>query len=195
MGLLQENGPCFIGADSNSTYLNPWSWNNEVNMLYIDQPSQVGYSYDVLTNGTSTFAADYESVITATNFTDGVPEQNNTFFVGTFGSQSNKTTANSTLHAAHALWHFAQTWFFEFPEYKPLDDRISMWAESYGGHYGPNFFKFFQEQNQKILNGTIKENGTKYIHLDTLGVVNGLLDDAIQFPFYVETAYNNVGAL
>lgn len=32
MGLLQENGPCFIGNDSNSTYLNPWSWNNEVNM-------------------------------------------------------------------------------------------------------------------------------------------------------------------
>jgi len=44
MGLLQENGPCFVGSDSNSTYLNPYSWNNEVNMLYIDQPVQVGFS-------------------------------------------------------------------------------------------------------------------------------------------------------
>ena len=44
MGLLQENGPCFVGRDSNSTYLNPYSWNNEVNMLYIDQPVQVGFS-------------------------------------------------------------------------------------------------------------------------------------------------------
>ena len=35
LGLLEENGPCFAGKDSNSTYLNPWSWNNEVNMLYI----------------------------------------------------------------------------------------------------------------------------------------------------------------
>lgn len=43
-GALVENGPCFVGNDSNSTYLNPWSWNNEVNMLYIDQPNQVGYS-------------------------------------------------------------------------------------------------------------------------------------------------------
>ena len=35
IGALAENGPCFVGSDSNSTYLNPWSWNNEVNMLYI----------------------------------------------------------------------------------------------------------------------------------------------------------------
>ena len=41
IGLLQENGPCFVGNDSNSTYLNPWSWNNEVNMLYIDQVRQM----------------------------------------------------------------------------------------------------------------------------------------------------------
>lgn len=26
-----------------------------------------------------------------------------------------------------------------FPEYKPDDEKISLWAESYGGHYGPSF--------------------------------------------------------
>jgi carboxypeptidase C (cathepsin A) len=30
MGALSENGPCFINNDSNSTYLNPWSWNSEL---------------------------------------------------------------------------------------------------------------------------------------------------------------------
>ena len=30
MGALSENGPCLVNNDSNSTYLNPWSWNNEV---------------------------------------------------------------------------------------------------------------------------------------------------------------------
>jgi hypothetical protein len=30
MGALSENGPCFVNDDSNSTRLNPWSWNNEV---------------------------------------------------------------------------------------------------------------------------------------------------------------------
>lgn len=190
MGLLQENGPCFIGKDSNSTYLNPYAWNNEVNLLYIDQPSQVGFSYDVPTNGTKNLAA--EDAITPMNFTKGVPKQNNTFLVGTFSSQSNLTTSNSTIHAAHAIWHFAQTWFSEFPFYKPHDDRISLWTESYGGRYGPAFFRFFQEQNEKIRNGTISEKGTHYIHLDTLGLINALLDAVIQGPAYAEMAYNNV---
>lgn len=35
IGLFQENGPCSVNHDSNSTTLNPWSWNQEVNMLYI----------------------------------------------------------------------------------------------------------------------------------------------------------------
>lgn len=195
MGGLQENGPCFIGADSNSTYLNPWSWNNEVNMLYLDQPAQVGFSYDVLTNITVDLTQEGElKKMIPTDFTDGVPEQNNTFYVGTVGSQLLGKTANTTVHAAHALWHFAQTWFAEFPAYKPNDDRVSLWTESYGGHYGPGFFKFFQQQNEKIINGTIDEEGTHYIHLDTLGIVNGLLDNLIQFPSYNQMAYNNVCA-
>ena len=33
IGLLQENGPCTVNNDSNSTELNPWSWNNNSNML------------------------------------------------------------------------------------------------------------------------------------------------------------------
>lgn len=119
MGLLQENGPCFVGSDSNSTYLNPWSWNNEVNMLYLDQPAQVGFSYDILTNITYNIAMQAEDeeafAMQPADFSDGIPEQNNTFLVGTAGSQGLNTTANSTLHAAHALWHFAQTWFNEFP--------------------------------------------------------------------------------
>jgi hypothetical protein len=32
MGALSENGPCFVNDDSNSTRLNPWSWNNEVGL-------------------------------------------------------------------------------------------------------------------------------------------------------------------
>ena len=108
MGLFQENGPCFIGPDSNSTILNPWSWNNEVNMLYLDQPAQVGFSYDFLTNITWNLAAGFDqeseqASVKPADFSHGVFEQNNTFLIGTAGSQSLNTTANTTLHAAHAL--------------------------------------------------------------------------------------------
>lgn len=72
LGLLQENGPCRVNADSNSTYLNQWSWNNEVNMLYVEQPVQVGLSYDELVNVTvSSTNGDVEIA----DFSNGVPEQ------------------------------------------------------------------------------------------------------------------------
>ncbi|KAJ6155620.1 hypothetical protein N7470_006186 [Penicillium chermesinum] len=168
IGLLQENGPCIVNADSNSTETNPWSWNNYVNMLYIDQPNQVGFSYDVLTNGT------YDQITSAWNvskWADEVPTQNNTFYVGTTASQEASSAANTTENAARSLWHFAQTWFTEFPHYKPHDDRVSIWTESYGGRYGPSFTAFFQQQNEKIANGSLTAAAAAphYIHLDTLG--------------------------
>ncbi|KAI4246176.1 MAG: hypothetical protein L6R40_002129 [Gallowayella cf. fulva] len=187
IGLLQENGPCIINRDSNSTTLNPWSWNNEVNMLYIDQPNQVGFSYDIPSNGTTD-----ESKITIQDFSDGVPEQNNTFYVGTFPSQNPNNTANGTTNAARAMWHFAQTWFQEFPAYKPNNSAVSIFTESYGGRYGPAFTAFFEEQNMRIANESISEEGEEYIiHLDTLGIINGCIDLLIQEPYYPEFAYNN----
>lgn len=120
LGMLSENGPCAIAADSNSSTLNPWSWNNEVNVLFIDQPNQVGFSYDRLANGTLNLLqgdawADNASPIQLGDFSDGrdVPAQNATFYVGTFASQNATRAPNSTAHAAVALWHFAQTWFEE----------------------------------------------------------------------------------
>ncbi|POS76707.1 serine carboxypeptidase [Diaporthe helianthi] len=177
MGLLQENGPCFITSDSKSTYLNPWSWNNEVNILYIDQPNQVGFSYDIPTNATMVAGGPndperYEPI--PWDSSEEIPEANLTSYHGTFASQKPLNTANTTALAAHALWHFAQTWFFEFPYYKPHDNRISLWAESYGGHYGPGFFSFFQQQNEKIANGSIHDKTAHYLHLDTLGISYGV---------------------
>ncbi|KAF2181724.1 alpha/beta-hydrolase [Zopfia rhizophila CBS 207.26] len=188
LGLMRENGPCFVNSDSNSTYLNEWSWNNEVNMLYLDQPVQVGLSYDELTNVTVSSTNGTK----VANFSSGVPEQNNTFYVGTYGSQNRNMTTQGTMNSARALWHFAQVWFQEFPGYKPNDNRISISTESYGGRYGPAFAAYFQEQNEKISNGTWTEKGKTHImHLDTLLIINGCVDRLVQWPSYPQMAYNN----
>ncbi|KAJ7779424.1 serine carboxypeptidase [Mycena maculata] len=58
IGLLQENGPCRITNNSESVTLNPFSWNNNANVLYIDQPVGVGFSHGTETVGTSLAAAE-----------------------------------------------------------------------------------------------------------------------------------------
>lgn len=117
LGMLSENGPCIIGPDSNSSTLNPWSWNNEVNVLYIDQPVQVGFSYDELVNGTYALldsnAMEGDEATSPIHVGWDGEEQNTTFLVGTFASQNSTRLPNSTAAAAVALWHFAQTWFEE----------------------------------------------------------------------------------
>ena len=105
-----ESGPCFVNPHANGTSINPWSFNNYVNMLYIDQPTQVGFSYDNLVNGTFNLKT---GVITPMDFSSGIPETNKTFFVGTFSGQNPNKTVNNTAIGGKALWHFAKVWLAE----------------------------------------------------------------------------------
>ena len=45
LAFFQENGPWVVGADGNNTiYENPYPWNNNASMLWIESPAGVGYS-------------------------------------------------------------------------------------------------------------------------------------------------------
>ncbi|KAJ4403432.1 hypothetical protein N0V82_010651 [Gnomoniopsis sp. IMI 355080] len=58
IGLFQENGPCNfpVNGSADEPTLNPYSWNNYANMLYVDQPIGTGFSYGT-DNATSTVTA------------------------------------------------------------------------------------------------------------------------------------------
>ena len=84
-----------------------------------------------------------------------------------------------------------------FPEYRPNNTKsmgVHLFAESYGGRYGPAFASLWEEQNRR-LNSSISRNKTIEIHLASLGIVNGCVDDLIQAPFYPVMAVNNTYGL
>ncbi|KAG8629467.1 hypothetical protein KVT40_003332 [Elsinoe batatas] len=143
IGLFQENGPCQFVNGASTPSLNPYSWNTFANMLYIDQPIGVGFSYG----------------------TDSV---------------------TSTVTAAPYVWKLLQAFYAQFPQYENRD--FGIFTESYGGHYGPEFAAYFEQQNAAVAAGTA--SGQK-IPLVALGVNNGWFDPTIQYKAYVDYSYNN----
>eukprot|EP01046_Picozoa_sp_COSAG06_P060646 COSAG06_NODE_12980_length_1306_cov_1.173985_2_plen_128_part_00 len=45
VALFGENGPCSVSEDGTNTITNPYSWNSNASILYIDQPAGTGFSY------------------------------------------------------------------------------------------------------------------------------------------------------
>ncbi|KAI0708404.1 alpha/beta-hydrolase [Earliella scabrosa] len=147
IGLFQEHGPCTVNADNKTTSINPHSWNNLSNIIYIDQPIGSGLSYGTV-------------------------------------------DVNSTWAASPALWTAFQILFEseEFAQYKNREFILA--TESYGGHYGPEFVTYFNEQNAKILDGTIEG---QLINVSALMINNGWYDPLIHFESYIKFATNAPG--
>ncbi|KAL8883220.1 MAG: hypothetical protein Q9192_007345, partial [Flavoplaca navasiana] len=180
IGLFQELGPCNVTEDLESM-VNPYSWSEVSNMLFISQPLGVGFSYS-------------ESEPGSLNPFTGETE-NSTFGVSGRWPVINASELDTTDLSAIATWHVLQGFLANLPQ---LDSRLgsgtkqfNLWTESYGGHYGPAFFNYFYEQNEMIRNGMT--NGTELI-FDTLGIGNGIFDLYTQAPYYPEfTQYNSYG--
>ncbi|ORY17486.1 Alpha/Beta hydrolase protein [Clohesyomyces aquaticus] len=143
------------------TQWNPYSWNNASNMLYLSQPVGVGFSYETTRNDSK---GRYSLV--------------------------DPDTANTTDVAAVGAWEILQAFLELSPQLDPdiTNFTFNLWTESYGGHYGPAFYNHFYQKNEAILN---KSSSGVPLSMDTLGIINGIIDEGIQAPYYPEFAVNN----
>ncbi|CAD6594526.1 MAG: hypothetical protein ASARMPREDX12_009293 [Alectoria sarmentosa] len=172
IGLFQEQGPCRV--DSSGHLLNnPYAWTEASNMIFIDQPAQVGFSYSVPVPGYVN--PDDGSVIVLPN---GIcPSDNIT--QGTCGTYSDPNVADTpttTSAAAPAFWATLQGFMGAFPQYSRETFHFS--TESYGGHYGPVFNEYIESQNAKAI------PGAHNISLETVLIGNGWYNPLIQYQAY-----------
>ncbi|KAL2072604.1 hypothetical protein VTL71DRAFT_11947 [Oculimacula yallundae] len=175
IGLFEELGPCNITANL-TTQVNPYSFTEVSNMLFLSQPLGVGFSYGSEGEGSLDYAGTYQN-----SSVNGVQGRYPVI---------NASALDTTDLSAVAAWHVLQGFLGGLPQ---LDSNITskefnLWTESYGGHYGPAFFNYFYEQNQMIANGS--SQGLQ-LNFNTLGVINGIIDEETQAPHYPEFAVNN----
>ncbi|KAF1941302.1 carboxypeptidase S1 [Clathrospora elynae] len=170
IGLFQELGPCGVGPDM-KPFNNPYSWTNASNMLFIDEPTQVGLSYSIPIPGYD----DGSYIIELPNAT--CPDYAEAYGTcGTYSKPDVTLTANTTQGAAPNMWKTLQGFMGAFPQYSRKG--FSFTTESYGGHYGPVFNEYFVEQNAKNITGAHK------INLENVMIGNGWFDPLVQYQAY-----------
>ncbi|KAI2616643.1 carboxypeptidase S1 [Hypomontagnella submonticulosa] len=169
IGLFEELGPCRVDPNG-KVYNNPYSWSNVSNMLFIDQPTQVGFSYSKPFNAWS-FEGTLVALPDAT-----CPEYADPSTCGTYSYPNITLTANSTTNAAPNFWKTLQGFMGAFPQYSRNGFHFA--TESYGGHYGPVFNAYIEQQNAKHI------PGAKKIELESVLIGNGWFDPYIQYQAY-----------
>lgn len=170
IGLFQELGPCGIDKDGN-VYNNPYSWSTVSNMIFIDQPVQVGFSYSKAVPGVIDPNTNEITVLPDNNC-----PANATGNCGTFSLPDPNLTANSTQAAAPNFWKAIQGFMGVFPDYSRNGFHFT--TESYGGHYGPVFNEYIEQQNKNL------PAGAKEIKLESINIGNGWYDPLIQYQAY-----------
>jgi carboxypeptidase C (cathepsin A) len=147
-------------------------------MLFIDQPTQVGFSYSIPVPGY--VDPTNKDVIQLPD--NNCPDYAAGFNCGTYSYPNVSLTANSTPNAAPNFWKTLQGFMGVFPQYDR--DGFYFTTESYGGHYGPTFNEYIEQQNAAL------PYGAKQISLKGVLIGNGWYDPAIQYAAYYNFTVN-----
>ncbi|GKU20601.1 unnamed protein product [Fusarium langsethiae] len=154
--------PCSVSPDSNSTTLNKLSWNNHVNMLYIDQPLGTGFSYVSLQNGT------FDTITqTFTPIENGkIPKINATFLQATLDSGAPGTVPKTTMCDQNTLISNGKPTFENVTALNlatlgllepAIDARAMAKGYTHFGHLNTYGLQVFDDKTYKSIMQTIED--------------------------------------
>ena len=113
MGLFTEMGPCIVTKDSKDTSPNPYSWNNNASVIFIDQPAGTGLSSVV--PGSPYPKSDQESAVDLA------------FFINIFFTHIFPDKASLSLHVAGESYggHYVPTLVNHLLEDRARDSKAT----------------------------------------------------------------------
>ncbi|KAK7840485.1 serine carboxypeptidase-like 45 [Quercus suber] len=155
VGAFSENGPFRPSGDV--LVKNQYSWNREANMLYLETPIGVGFSY-------ATDTASYEAV--NDRITGMIHQFDSSIF--TVKLSFNLLSFLFLCRTRDNLV-FLQRWFEKFPLYRNRSMFIT--GESYAGHYVPQLAELMIQFNKK----------EKLFNLKGIALGNPVLEFATDF--------------
>ncbi|KAK1671470.1 Alpha/Beta hydrolase protein [Colletotrichum godetiae] len=165
IGLFEEIGPCEV-VENMTTVLRDYAWNEISNILFLSQPEEVGF-----------LDPTYALVDTEPGGSD---EREGRWSV------IDPTKEDTSRLAAITCWEVVQGFYDALPQLSSSNISsidFHLWAESFGGHWGPAFYTLFNERNSELEQST--PVGRK-LNLKSLGIVNGIVDEHVQTKYLLD---------
>lgn len=116
IGLFAEMGPCTLHVNASETAPNPWAWNNNASLIFLDQPAGVGFSQ--LAEGAEQPAYDI----------DGAEDFQ--MFLNTFFDKMFPEKAHLPIYIAAESYggHFAPTYVRHILNARAYDSKTAFWG-------------------------------------------------------------------
>ncbi|KAK1640698.1 Alpha/Beta hydrolase protein [Colletotrichum phormii] len=165
IGLFEEIGPCEV-VENMTTVLRDYAWNEISNVLFLSQPKEVGFLDPTY------LLVDKEP--------GGSDEREGRWSV------IDPTKEDTSRLAAITCWEVVQGFYDALPQLSSSNISsidFHLWAESFGGHWGPAFYTLFNERNSELEQST--PVGRK-LNLKSLGIVNGIVDEHVQTKYLLD---------